>query len=492
TAQRGRMLCTPCIWPDFGGPGLLGTVGILTLVLCSCSGQPASLTWDLPASSSWEHQGDLVFIHMESSLYSLPCSPMEMEVADPTYHWVRDRTDSKLFLVTKEGHLLFQHFQAGDSGKYSCTISYMKHGVPVSQTFHYSVFGYHVLGGLDTVLLFHSKFCEDKWTKSFLWGLQKKLRQLEIKQHCKLQLTATFCFPSLSNPSDESIIQVELEVSLFGPHWDEYCNSQDMEMVTNCYRKTVRHNLGQVQLALTRFFEEHKSFHITGAGIPNINFTNEFVGFLKTEQCNGGYGQTKQLLRCLECCIVCPPGMFSPPKKSQCSPCPVGTYSLIYGVAFCTPCKDGMITRVPGASSVTDCVKNKRTKQAVSITHRIPGLLLIILPALLAINLLFILSSCYWFYKEYRVSSPRASKVTGSNKRMETVISFFRTLWQGPEAGPDAGPASDTTHLDTSHLDTSTSQGGDEQHTHGASSLAVTPNLAPATDETIPVLILEE
>lgn len=58
----------------------------------------------------------------------------------------------------------------------------------------------------------------------------------------------------------------------------------------------------QVQLALTRFFKEHKSFHVTGADMPSINFTNEFVGFLKTEQCSGGYGQTKQLQRCLDCC----------------------------------------------------------------------------------------------------------------------------------------------------------------------------------------------
>ncbi|KAM7081892.1 zona pellucida-binding protein 2-like [Ciconia maguari] len=317
-------------------------MGILTLVLCSCSG--------------------LVFIHMESSLYSLPCSPMEMEVADPTYRWAQDRAACKLFSVTKEGHLLFQHFQAGDSGKYSCTISYRKHGVPVSQTFHYSIFGYHVLRGLDTVLLFHSKLCEDGWTKRFLWGLQDKLRQLEIEQHCKLQLTASFCFPSLNNPSDEFIIRVQLEVSLFGPHWDKHCKSQDMETVTDCYRKTVQHNLGQVQLALTRFFKEHKSFHVTGADIPSINFTNEFVGFLKTKQCSGGYGQTKQLQRCLDCCR-----MFSPPKNSQCSPCPVGTYSLTYGVAFCTACKDGMITRVPGASYMTDCVKKERTKQGTEI-----------------------------------------------------------------------------------------------------------------------------
>ncbi|CAM9848779.1 unnamed protein product [Bubo scandiacus] len=344
-SERGRMLCAPGVWPDLGGPRVLGTMGILTLVLCSCSGQPASL----PAISSWEHQGGLVFIHTESSLYSLPCSPIKMEAADHTYHWVQDRAAPKLLSVTRGTSPLPP---LPSSGKYSCTISYMKHGVHVSQTFHYSIFGYHVLGGLDTVLLFHSKLCEDKWTRRFLWVLQYKLRQLEIKQHCKLQGTAT-CFASLNNPSDVFITQV--------------------------------------QLALTRFFKEHKSFHVTGADIPSINFTNEFVGFLKTEQCSGGYGQTKQLQRCLDCCIVCPPGTFSPPKNSQCSSCPVGTYSLTYGVAFCTPCKDSMITAVPGASSMMDCVKKERTKQAVSITHRIPVLLLIILPVILAINFHFIL-----------------------------------------------------------------------------------------------------
>ncbi|KFV39693.1 hypothetical protein N328_07783, partial [Gavia stellata] len=165
----------------------------------------------------------------------------------------------------------------------------------------------------------------------------------------------------------------------------------------------------------------------------------------------------------------------------------VGTYSLIYGVAFCTPCKDGMTTRVPGTSSVMDCVKKERTKQAVSIMHRIPVLLLIILPALLAINILFILSSCYWFYQEYQVSSPRASKMTGSTTRMEMVTSLFRISRQGPQGGPDNGPASGT-----SHLDTSASQGGVEEHTHGEPSPAMASNLATVTDETTPVLTLED
>lgn len=75
---------------------------------------------------------------------------------------------------------------------------------------------------------------------------------------------------------------------------------------------------------------------------------------------------------------------------------------------------------------------------------------------------------------------------------MEMVTSFFRIPRQGPQAGPDAGSASDTSVLDTSDLDASTSQRGDEEPTHGAPSPAVTSNLATVTDETTPVLTLED
>ncbi|KQK79344.1 zona pellucida-binding protein 2-like protein [Amazona aestiva] len=383
------MLCAP--GPE--GPKVL-IMGILALVLCSCS--------------------DLVFIHTESSLYSLPCSPIEMGVADPTYHWGQDRPVPRLLSVTKEGHLLFQHFQAADSGKYSCTISYTKRRIPVSQTFHYSVLGYHVPGGLDTVLLFHSKFCEDEWTKRFLHDLQDMLRQLEMEQRCKLQLNATFCFPSLHSPSDEFTVQVQLEVSPFGPNWDEHCNSQDLATVTDCYRKTVWHNLGQVQLALATFFKERKSFLITRPGIPSINFTNEFVGSLRTEQCSAGYGHTKQFQRCLDCCTV-------------------------------------------------------------SIVHKMPALLLIVLLALLILNIFFILSSCYLFYQDYRLQFPRASKLKGSTMRMERMSHFFRSPKRGPQG---LLGASDTR--------------SDKEQRDGASSPAMALNLAGVTDETTPVLAPEK
>lgn len=71
----------------------------------------------------------------------------------------------------------------------------------------------------------------------------------------------------------------------------------------------------------------------------------------------------------------------------------------------------------------------------------------------------------------------------GSPTRMETVISFFRIPWQSPQAGPSAGPAGDT-----SHLNTSTPRRGDEEHSLGTPPLVATPSLADMTDETMPVL----
>lgn len=75
----------------------------------------------------------------------------------------------------------------------------------------FSLTGYHMPGGLEILLLFQSKLCEDEWTKRFLWDLHERLKQLETEQHCKLQFTTSSCFPSLNNPSDEFIIQVQLE-----------------------------------------------------------------------------------------------------------------------------------------------------------------------------------------------------------------------------------------------------------------------------------------
>uniref|UniRef100_A0A8V0ZRT0 Ig-like domain-containing protein n=1 Tax=Gallus gallus TaxID=9031 RepID=A0A8V0ZRT0_CHICK len=465
TAQPGRMLCAPCFCPGLGAPGLLGTMGILTLVLWSCSGD--------------------VFIHMDSSLYSLPCSTIELEVANPTYQWVRDRPDPKLLSVTEEGHLLFQNFQAADSGNYSCTISYTEHGLPVSQTFHYRVLGYHVLGGLETLMIFHSKLCKDEWTKMFLWDLLERLKQLEVEQHCKIHPETSTCFPSADNPSNEFVVQIQLTVSFFGPNWDEQCKPQGVEVDADCYRRTAQQSLKKVQHAITKFFKQHVIFHIAGPDTSRIAFITVFIGFLEIKNCSEGYGQTKQLQRCLECCVVCPPGTFSPSTNTQCSLCPMGTYTMIYGAAFCTPCKDGMITQGLGARSMTDCMKEERTKQVDAIIRKVPILLLIVLPLVIAANLLFVFASCYWYQRQYRLSSPMTSKMAGITKTMEKVTKFCRIPRQSPQARPFATALNMTSETDTS-------QEGEEEYLHGELTPPRTPSLAAVSDDTPAVLELED
>ncbi|CAM4716773.1 unnamed protein product [Caretta caretta] len=82
-----------------------------------------------------------IFIHMDATEYSLPCSQREMHVTNPTYRWAQDRRESQLLSVSAQGALTFRHFQGGSSGNYSCTISYKEHRHPRAQTFHYKVMG---------------------------------------------------------------------------------------------------------------------------------------------------------------------------------------------------------------------------------------------------------------------------------------------------------------------------------------------------------------
>ncbi|POI27110.1 hypothetical protein CIB84_009140 [Bambusicola thoracicus] len=394
------------------------------LILMSVSPQCPETPETHPSSFfSFSGLGD-VFIHMDSSLYSLPCSTIELEVANPTYQWVRDRPDPKLLSVTEEGHLLFQNFQAADSGNYSCTISYTEHGLPVSQTFHYRVLGYHILGGLETLLIFHSKLCKDEWTKMFLWDLLERLKQVEVEQHCKIHPETTACFPSADNPSNEFVVQIQLAVSFFGPNWDEQCKPQGVEVDTDCYRRTAQQSLKKVQHAITKFFKEHIIFHISGPDTSRIDFITVFIGFLEMKNCSEGYGQTKQLQRCLECC--------------------------------------------------TD-----------AIIRKVPILLFIIVPLVVAANLLFIFASCYWYQQQYRLSSPKTSKMAGISKTMQKVTEFCRIPRQSPQARPFAATLNMTSETDMS-------QEGEEEYLNGEFSPPRTPSLAAVSDDTPAVLELED
>ncbi|KAG6938270.1 hypothetical protein G0U57_006351, partial [Chelydra serpentina] len=248
-----------------------------------------------PAGFGVEGQTIPIFIHMDATEYSLPCSPREMHVTNATYRWAQDKRESQLLSVGTQGALTFRHFQARSSGNYSCTVSYMEHSRPRAQTFHYTVRAYHVRGGLEALLVFRSRLCQEALKRRLLWSLQEALGRVASAQRCRLVLSKSSCFPTLQEPWDEFNLQVQFQVSPFGPEWDKLCDPYNQTMVIHCYRAAVRNNLLQAKLAMTRFLEKQGPFPITGAGAPRTVFNNRFTSFLKTEHCAGGYGLSLQL-----------------------------------------------------------------------------------------------------------------------------------------------------------------------------------------------------
>ncbi|XP_019355391.2 uncharacterized protein LOC109286234 [Alligator mississippiensis] len=220
------MLCTPQVWLGQKGPRVLEVLRILALMLCICSGHRDYLNYGIPEEgesgmtteeprqqrgTGVEDQTTFIFIHVESSKYSLPCSPAEMYVPDRTYHWSRDGEGSQFLSVSAQGFLTFQHFRGGDSGNYSCTVSYQEDGHLRTETFHYTILGYHVTGGLEALLIFRSQVCEEGAKKRFLWLLQESLGQVVSKHHCRLLLSESTCFPTVQEPLDEFNLQVQFQ-----------------------------------------------------------------------------------------------------------------------------------------------------------------------------------------------------------------------------------------------------------------------------------------
>ncbi|XP_075767627.1 uncharacterized protein LOC112546236 isoform X2 [Pelodiscus sinensis] len=408
------------------GPWVSEALGILALMLCSGSGHgdyspeegalaengPGGAVGEepkQPAGFSEEGQAIPVFIHMDTE-YSLPCSPKEMHVENPTYRWARNKLESNLLLVDARGALTFQHFQGGSSGNYSCTVSYTEHKRPRAQTFHYTVQAYHVRGGLEALLVFRSRLCQEALKQRFLWSLQEALSRVASAQHCRLVLSKSSCFPTLQEPWDEFNLQVQFQVSPFGPEWDKSCNPHNQTTVIDCYHTAVRNNVLQAKLAMTRFLGEHGPFPITGAGAPRTIFTNRFTSFLKMERCARGYGLSLRLEACPDCCILCPPGTFSAPQSNECTTCPVGTFNPLYGMAACSTCKQGLETRAAGATAAGDCVEAE-----VPLPLRIPVMVLLILLPPLGCSCLIILA-CFWCHRcrQKRRQSPRGLARTGT------------------------------------------------------------------------------
>ncbi|XP_038629495.1 signal peptide, CUB and EGF-like domain-containing protein 1 [Scyliorhinus canicula] len=96
---------------------------------------------------------------------------------------------------------------------------------------------------------------------------------------------------------------------------------------------------------------------------------------MKVDHCLAGMGKLSgRNSTCMDCCVTCGPGSYSPNWTSICSPCPVNSYQHMFGKTQCQACPVGFRTNGEGAVSSTDCtngiqgrlleINTKATKRA--------------------------------------------------------------------------------------------------------------------------------
>ncbi|XP_062834455.1 uncharacterized protein LOC100564912 isoform X2 [Anolis carolinensis] len=322
-----------------------------------------------------------IFVHIGTKEITIPCKPAKSAVAfglNPTYNWTKE--NGGVHFLSDDATLTIHAFSAEDSGRYVCTISYIKDGELNTKVFYHTVAGYHIRGELQVLMVYETNTCDDELTGKFLKTLHEHLNKVVSDFNANILLGDITCFPTLDKPTDQFNLQVELKVSPFKEGWDESCDPKADDLAIECYHTAIHTNLQKAKEALTEFLNDNKYFPVGDSLASNTTFNNTFFNFLEGGKCQNGYGQTQELeTHCPDCC-------------SEWS-------SLHYGSTACIQCQHNLLTSEPGASRAEDCLSLR-----VHSSHRISLLVVAFsLPPLLCFC--FIVFFCYCFRRYWQKKS---------------------------------------------------------------------------------------
>nr|XP_060629260.1 zona pellucida-binding protein 2-like [Anolis sagrei ordinatus] len=355
-----------------------------------------------------------IFVHIGTKEITIPCKPAKSGVVfglNPTYNWTKE--NGGVHYLSDDATLTIHAFTPEDSGRYTCTISFMKDGELQTKVFFHTVAGYHIRGELQVLLVYETNSCDDELTGKFMKTLHERLDKVVADFKANILIGDITCFPTLDRPTDKFNLQVETKVSPFKEGWDESCDPKEEDLAIDCYHAAIHTNLQKAKDALTEFLNHNKYFPV-GDSLANdtsfnYTFNNTFFNFLEGGKCQSGYGQTQELeAHCPDCCMLCPPGTYSEATVDNCVLCSIGSFSVHYGSTACIPCKHNLLTSEPGASRAEDCLSLR-----VTPSHRISMLVVAFsLPPLLCFC--FIVLFCYCFRRYWQKKS-----ISAATKEME-------------------------------------------------------------------------
>ncbi|XP_058581566.1 zona pellucida-binding protein 1 isoform X2 [Neofelis nebulosa] len=232
--------------------------------------------------------------------------------------------------VTSTGSLIFQNFEEGMSGVYTCFLEYKPTVEEIVKNLQlkYVIYAYrepHYY--YQFTARYHAAPCNSIYNISFEKKLLQILSKLVLDLSCEVSLLKSECH-------HVKMQRAGLQNELF---FTFSVSSLDTEKGP---RPCADHNcesskrLAKAKNLIERFFNQQvEVLGRRAEPLPEIYYIEGTLQMVWINRCFPGYGMnTLKHPKCPECCVICSPGSYNPRDGTHCLQC---NSSLVYGAKAC-------------------------------------------------------------------------------------------------------------------------------------------------------------
>ncbi|XP_045350213.1 zona pellucida-binding protein 1 isoform X2 [Leopardus geoffroyi] len=232
--------------------------------------------------------------------------------------------------VTSTGSLIFQNFEEGMSGVYTCFLEYKPTVEEIVKNLQlkYVIYAYrepHYY--YQFTARYHAAPCNSIYNISFEKKLLQILSKLVLDLSCEVSLLKSECHHvKMQRAGLQNELFFTFSVSSLDtekgpkPCADHNCESSK--------------RLSKAKNLIERFFNQQvEVLGRRAEPLPEIYYIEGTLQMVWINRCFPGYGMnTLKHPKCPECCVICSPGSYNPRDGTHCLQC---NSSLVYGAKVC-------------------------------------------------------------------------------------------------------------------------------------------------------------
>ncbi|XP_067826273.1 zona pellucida-binding protein 1-like isoform X2 [Heptranchias perlo] len=279
------------------------------------------------------------------------------QIADPI-HQVLGREgetgEGDQYRVRLDGSLMLLNWETSQAtGFYFCTMTHTRYQEEHSLTLRFCLVAYHLpFRSLHVGAQLKTTTCEQHYVKNSVTSVKSVLGSLCEQLSCEISNSAFDC-TQWGTSSDTMEHHIQLNVTV---------QSQGEDVIIPCKTGQECHSeeiLRKAYESIRAFTTQSRSILEASNNVPPLYYVEGTFKAMKMDHCLAGMGKLSgRRSPCVDCCVTCGPGSYSPNWTSICIPCPINYYQHMFGRTQCQACPVGLRTNGEGAVSSTDCNNN--------------------------------------------------------------------------------------------------------------------------------------